>query len=79
MWEADLERYLECGGTEPRGMENIIIGMKILPSTTPATLLLPLRKATDYAVWKRDLKEQLLFLRQHGALGGAPGANFLGG
>ena len=29
-------------------------------------------------MWKRDLKEQLLFLRQHGALGGAPGANFLG-
>ena len=77
VWELDLQKYTECGGVSPRDAEKIIIAMTILPGTTPASLLLSLRKAVQYDVWKREINEQLLFIKQHSGLGAVAGANLL--
>ena len=70
VWEHDPGLYCECGGSAPPEAEKIIIANKMLPNTTPTDLRLSLRKVTSYEEWKRNLKEQLMFLKDSGVTTG---------
>ena len=65
-WDHEVAEYLEIGGQDIDEETKIMIALKILPDTTPASMMLALRRETTYENLKAALDEQITFLEDHG-------------
>ena len=63
-WEAKLRVYQRCGGHPPPEHEQVLIALQMLPLDTPSSMMLAYRSITSYPALKRELEEQVLFLRE---------------
>ena len=66
-WDLELAEYLEIGGQDIDEETRITIAFKVLPDTTPASMMLALRKEATHENRKAALDEQITFLKDHGA------------
>ena len=64
-WEKLRDRYYEMGGQEVQSDEQCVILLKMLPSDTPASMIMVLEDFTNYEALKAKLEKQVDWLLDH--------------
>jgi hypothetical protein len=64
-WEKLRDRYYEMGGQEVQSDEQCVILLKMLPSDTPASMIMVLEDYTNYDALKAKLEKQVDWLLDH--------------
>ena len=68
-WEAKLRVYARCGGADMPEYEKVLIALKVLPVSTPASMMLAFRSISSYTALKSEIESQVLFLKETQGLG----------
>ena len=65
-WENRLVDYYRCGGDPISEKTKVIIGLKMLPSTAPASLKLALKGIHNFEKFKDEVRQNIRFLEDFG-------------